>query len=218
MIYKKLFIIIIILLAAGAGVLDYRSYLANRSYETDTTNKSNGTYRTDTTNTSNKTDAASLPSAKSEIYNNPDHNFSLELLPGLSTNAFEEGDGDVVLIQLDKSYMSNESYKSYSAFQMQITIRPFDEETSLTAARIQKEVPEIKMQNPISVKADGTDAVSFVSCSPSSPSEERRPAGQERLNCFRQIWFVQNHELYQIIAPSQFDNVTGKLMESWKWE
>jgi hypothetical protein len=201
MTYKKLFIIIIILLTAGAGFLAYRSYLANRSHETNRTNEADTTDASNKSYTTNKTDAASLPSAKSEIYNNPDHNFSLELLPGLSTNAFEEGDGDVVLIQLNKSYMSNESFKSYSAFQMQITVRPFDEDVSLTAARIQKEVPEIKMQNPISVKADGADAISFVDGADNT----------------RQIWFVQNHELYQIIASPQYDNVTGKLMESWKW-
>ncbi len=233
MTYKKLIIIVLILLAAFAGFLAYRSYSSNKSDRSNKTNEANTTLlRQDfagQANTSNKTDAVSAPSAESKIYNNPDHNFSLELLPGLTTTAFEEGDGDVVLIGQDKSYKTdttnepnksnttNKSNTSYSSYEMQITIRPFDEETSLTAARIQKEVPEIKMQNAVAVKADGTDAVSFVSCSPSSPSEERMPAGQERLNCFREIWFVQNRELYQIIAPSSFDNVTGKLMESWKW-
>jgi hypothetical protein len=199
MTYKKLFIIIIILLAAGAGFLAYKQK-ENRTYKTNTTYKSDAPSQTISSAPSAPTDNLQL--ITDNLYSNPDHNFSLELLPGLSTNAFEEGDGDVVLIQLNKSYMSNESFKSYSAFQMQITVRPFDEDVSLTAARIQKEVPEIKMQNPIAVKADGADAISFVDGADNT----------------RQIWFVQNHELYQIIASPQYDNVTGKLMESWKWQ
>ena len=130
------------------------------------------------------------------LYTHPEFGFNITLPAGFGVGNFPEGeDGEMVLVQ---SNLSNEFYKSYS---MQIYIRPFAEEGVITLRKIQSDIPNIKMQNPQDVLAGGEPAATFI-------DGERNT---------REIWFSYSGNLYQITSMPEFDNVTGSIMESWKW-
>lgn len=130
----------------------------------------------------------------SQSYTNNQYGFSVNIPKGTEAKSFEEGEGDTILIQ-------SHDTKSFS---MQIHISPFDEDVSLTAARIHKDVPDLKMQELIEIDTGGVATVAFFSTDGGTK--------------YREIWFVYTGNLYQIIAPANQDDATGKVMESWVWK
>ena len=136
------------------------------------------------------------------VYTDPAYGFTVTLPKGLKAVNFDQGEGYVVLIT-ETSPGAGGVHGAGGAF-LQVYVRPFEEDTLLTAARIKRDLPGLNMQNVAAVVADGTPAVAFYS-----------QDGSENL---RQVWFVKDKNLYQIIADPADDNLTGAVMESWKWE
>lgn len=140
-----------------------------------------------------QSDAGSEASIARGIYTNKTYNFSLHLPDGANANQFREGEGEVVLIQSNAN----------AQFSMQIYITAFDENTSLTTARIRADIPDIKMDEPIEIKTDSIPTVAFFS--------------NDGDTKYREIWFVRNGFLFQVLALASTDTMTAKVMESWKW-
>ena len=124
-------------------------------------------------------------------YTNDAYGFSLTLPAGMTATNFNEGEGTTILV-------------SNGTFQMQIFVSQFDEDISLTIARIKKDVPDIKMIEPIEIKTGGVATVAFYS----------NDNGEKN----REIWFVRGGYLYQVLAKASDDNTTGTVMEGWKWK
>lgn len=131
----------------------------------------------------------------SGVYVNKTYSFSLKVPPPLRATGFEEGGGNNVLIRGDIGGVKD--------FSLQLYISPFDEDISLDVARIKKDIPDMKMIDPIEIKTDGASTVAFFS--------------EDSGNRYREIWFVHNFNLYQIITDAKHDDLTAKIMDTWKW-
>ena len=130
------------------------------------------------------------------VYTHPVLGFTITAPEDFTVGNFSDGEeGDVTLVQ--------DAAKKYG---MQIYVRPFADDAQLTAARIKREIPDMKMENVMTVPVgEGSEGVAFSTVSDS---------GQQT----REVWFVREKNLYQISANAQYDNITGSIMESWKWE
>ena len=180
-------ILVVVILAVGA----YMFYKSNKSYQS---NESNGSNKTNQPNAANETSQAPKPQGPL-VYTHPEFGFTISAPDGFTAGSFPEGEnGNITLIQ-----------NSANKYGMQIFVRPFEEESVLTVARIREEIPDMKIENPIEVKVGEVPAVAFYTLSDS---------GQRT----REIWFTQNKNLFQISANAEYDNITGSIMENWKWE
>lgn len=185
---KTIGVILIILIVAGVGFVSYKMYKSNKSYSSNDANKTNGS------NATNQTAEAPKPQGPL-VYTHPEFGFTVSAPEGFTAGSFPDGeDGNTTLIQ--------NSAKNYS---MQIFVRPFAETSALTAERIHKEIPDMKMENPMEVKIGEIPAVAFYTTSDSGLKT-------------REVWFINNKNLFQISADAKFDNITGSIMENWRWE
>ena len=129
------------------------------------------------------------------IYTNPAYGFTLSVPPPLKVSELVEDEGETILIEGEINGVKD--------FSMQIYISSFDEDVSLTASRINADIPDLKMIEPIEIKTDGVGTVAFFS--------------DETGVRYREIWFVRGFFLYQVLAEAKNDDTTGKIMESWEW-
>ncbi len=86
---------------------------------------------------------------------------------------------------------------------MQIQITPLDEDITLTLERVLQDLPDLKMEEGIEIETDEVATVAFYS--------------SEGTDRFREIWFVHNFQLYQILAKAAQDQITSDIMNTWKW-
>lgn len=150
------------------------------------------------------TDNSSTPSSQASLgesavvynnvsthtYKNAAYKFSIDVPKDITPSDFDESNGHNVLVQ-DKT------------FQMQIYITQFDEDITLTKERIQKDVPDLQMENVNSVTINGVTGVAFIS----------NDNGQK----YRQVWVVRKGYLYQTLSPANEDAMTSNILQSWKW-
>jgi hypothetical protein len=129
-------------------------------------------------------------SGVAKTYKDPKYNFSIRIPSNAKTTSFAEAGGDTILVQSDK-------------YQMQIYVSSFDENISLTIGRVKKDIPDIKMQEPMEIETGGVATVAFISNDRGAP--------------YREIWFVNKGYLYQVLAPAGEDAMTATIMQSWVW-
>lgn len=185
---KRIKIILAILVVVILSVVAYMAYKSNKSYQSNESNESNKP------GADSQTVSQSKPQGPL-VYTHPEFGFTVSAPEGFTAGSFPEGeDGNITLVQ-----------NSTTAYSMQIFVRPFEETAVLTIARIRKEIPDMKMENPIEVKVGEVPAVAFYTLSDS---------GQRT----REIWFTRNKNLFQISANAEHDNITGSIMENWRWE
>ena len=185
--YRYLPFLIIVIFLAGTGFLYYKfktNSLKDQNYFKEPVSGESGS-------NSNSPESATI--SEPTVYTDPNFGFSVKLPTGFTASRFEEGEGSVVLI---KASEINASYE------MQIFIREFIDDSPITISRIQKEIPDLKFKDPITVLVGRIDAVSFI-------DTERNT---------REIWFKREGNLFQILAQAVNDNQTGKIMESWNWQ
>lgn len=123
---------------------------------------------------------------KLNAYQNDTYGFSFALSEGATTTSVPDESGETILIQ----------------GKVQIYIMPFDEDIVLTAERIKKDIPDLKMGDEKSAKVGETSAVSFTDLDQNT----------------REIWFVRGGYLYQVSSVSADEKVTEEIMESWRWK
>ena len=168
-----------------------------------------------------------------KTYTNPKYGFSFQYPEGLTAAEFEEGGGDIVLVQETKATNStpapsafgeaarqeaqipndkqnsnsNDSLSNDQTIGFQIFIIPFDEEGPLAPERIRQDLPEMLIQNPqnVIIGKDNIRALIFFSQEP----------GFGRT---REIWFVRNGYLYQAMTYAELDALIGQVMESWEFQ
>ncbi len=135
-----------------------------------------------------------IPAGGSGSYTDSVYGFSFSYTPGHTVGRFEQGEGDVVLVQSpDKS----------AGFQVYVV--PFDEAGPLTAGRIAKDLPDMPMQN--------VQEISFGPSKEESIQAVRFTSGQSR-----EVWFIHEQVLYQISADISQDDAVVEMLKSWRWE
>ena len=134
------------------------------------------------------------------LYTNSSYGFSFRHPDGFETTEFEDENGEVILFEKDEK----------ASFQIFIT--PFDEPGPLTFERVRKDLPNLTIEEPQTVKIANADALVFFSEDPS-------------LGRLRESWFVWPPEpwpngnyLYQVTSAAEFDSELSKIMATWKFE
>jgi hypothetical protein len=132
-------------------------------------------------------------SSDTNQYMDSKFNFRVNLPQDIKATFLDEGDSRTVLLK-------------GGGYDMQIYVSPFDEDISITPERIKRDIPDMKIESSEYVTVDGQiKALAFISTD---------DQGQK----FREVWFVRDQHLYQILSPASADLVTGKIMQSWKWQ
>lgn len=127
-----------------------------------------------------------------QVYTHPTYGFSIRIPKELGVGSFQETEGETVLI----------SGKSQSKdFSMQIFVRPFNEDVTITANRIKKDVPSLQMEGPTTVVLGEVKGVAFI-------DQERKT---------REVWVVYDRYLYQILSNPNNDQAVGQILKTWQW-
>lgn len=91
---------------------------------------------------------------------------------------------------------------------IQVLITPFNEDITLTASRIHKDIPSIEMTEVKTLTVGGSNsnvqAVAFKS-------------NNSLMGKSREVWFVKDKRLYQISASIEIGEAFDKLISSWKF-
>lgn len=191
---NRLFHIVISLVIVGGIFLYFIRPFSQKPesnfFGATTQENSPGETDSNTEQTANAASRDASSNVPTHTYKNTTYKFSLEVPQNVNPSDFDDDGGHNVLIQ-DK------------AFGMQVYITPFDENIILTKERIQKDVPDLEMENPITITINGIAGVAFVSAD----------GGQK----YRQVWFVNKGHLYQTLSLVSYDTAIGEMLQSWKW-
>ena len=133
---------------------------------------------------------------KTNAFIHKQYGFSLDYPSNMKASNFKEGDGEQIIFQ-----GSNGDW-----FQMYIT--PWDEEGDITSARIKKDLPDILIKDPQNViigpkqkEGVGPHALIFWSY-------------DSGLGDTREVWFVQNGNLYQVTTYKKLDLMLGQILST----
>lgn len=120
-------------------------------------------------------------------------NFSFTYPKNFTVGNFDELNHKIVLVQ---------NAKKEHAFQ--IAISSFDEpNTVLTVDRVKKDLPNLKMQDPLQINIGSQGSgVSFVD------------SGTR----MREVWFVYNSFLYQITATRESEGLLESVLKTWRFD
>jgi len=120
------------------------------------------------------------------------HGFSFLYPKGFTVTTMNEGAGEVVLLEHPKLPIA-----------FQIFMQPFDDAmTALTPERIHRDLPDLRIENPIdSQLLGGTHVLRFSNADPS-------------IGELREAWFIHDGLLYQITMHAGDEGV----LDSWfRW-
>ena len=133
-----------------------------------------------------------------KTYSNAEIGLSFNYPDGFNVSGFAEGEiGYTILAQ-----------KSGSRESFQIFVSDFDEPGPITPPRIEKDIPDIVIESPQEVligKDKKIQALIFFS-------------KNESLGRTREVWFVQNGNLYQLTAYADLDGLIGPVLETLKFK
>lgn len=130
-----------------------------------------------------------------QLYENSDIGFSFNYPKDFKITELSDDTGETILV---KSQKPEEEF--------QIFISPFDEPEPITADRIKKDVPDMKIEEPqqVLIGADKKiNALIFLS-------------ENESIGKTREIWFSANGYLFQITAKAGQDGFIGPIVETFK--
>lgn len=135
------------------------------------------------------------------------HNFSFNYPSDLKVSNFREGEGEQILFQGE-----NGDPAGGGASWFQIYITPWDEGEGITVDRIKQDLPDILIKEP-----------QFVILGP----RQKEGVGPKALIFFsqetglgetREVWFVQEGNLYQITAYKKLDSMIGEILSTLVFE
>lgn len=210
---KKNFYIIVAVgaVAVIGGLVAYRMY---KSYKTYTS------YRTYTSDKSDMTDLQPSPAAAR--YVNKRYGFSFDKPEGYTVGVIAEGDGEMILVQSNRSDMSDTTDTTYKPYTSDTTYKPYTPDKSqsgfqifinqlgqpieLTPDFIKKDLPGTAVNNPLAIVLDDKGkGIMF-------DSNSEAFGGQSF-----EIWFVYNEYIYQITSYASFGDELKKIIGSWKF-
>ncbi len=137
-------------------------------------------------------------------YSNPRQYFSFQYPNEYKVNEMIDRDskglvqGEIVLVQAK----SGDRERG-----LQITILPFDEtDTTLTKERIQKDIPDMQINDAQTIVLGGVDALSF-----SSNNSDFGGASKE-------VWLVHNNFLFQISTHASNTALVNNILSTWQFQ
>ncbi len=194
-----------VLILAAAGFFAYRSYKSSSTSSGPSANNQQTSKET-----KQALSDAQNQMAKAEeqnVYTHPDPYFSFNYPKTMNASSFEEAEGETVLLQSSPPGTGGvpAAGGGGGTLGMQIFISPFEEDITLTAERIKKDIPGIKMSGEKPVSVGNITAASFI--------------GQdESLGQTYEVWLVYNKNLYQILSYAGQKDLVNKILETWSWQ
>ena len=131
-----------------------------------------------------------------EGYAHPELPFAFAYPKDLTPSTFADGEAEIVLLK------GKEPER-----EVQIVIRAFDESGLLTVERIQRDIPDMVIEESQNVLIGSAQIPALLFWS------ESGSAGRTR-----EVWFVQGGYLYQITGSAEMDETLAKMMETWRFE
>jgi len=131
-----------------------------------------------------------------EGYAHPSLPFAFAHSKELVSNTFQDGESEIVLLQGPDPNQ-----------EIQIVARAFDEPGPLTVERIQRDVPEMVIDEPQNVLIGSAQIPALLFWSTDNS------AGRTR-----EVWFVQGGYLYQVTTKAENDELLAGIMETWTFE
>lgn len=196
---KNIFITLIIIILAGAGIWYF--VLGGIGLPSGL-GSSGGAFKLQTSGSELPVSAApALP--LTQTYTNDTYHFTVKYPASSTPNAFANpdtsaaGGGDMIVIADD------------AGMGAQILVTPFDEPvTALTVDRIKQDLPDLTILSPqdVLLGPDGANGkgVAFLDGTTTDAS--------------RQIWFIAGKHLYQITAPVSFDATLQAMLNTWQFK
>jgi len=126
----------------------------------------------------------------------PELPFAFAYPKDLTPSTFADGEAEIVLLK------GKEAER-----EVQIVIRAFDESGPLTVERIQRDLPEMVIDEPQNILIGPAQIPALLFWS------EGGSAGRTR-----EVWFIQGGYLYQITGSAEMDETLAKMMETWRFE
>lgn len=137
-------------------------------------------------------------SSEEQIYIHPDYGFIFRYPAGFTATEFSDDAGSTVLVRNPNAEKQ----------EFQIYVSPFDEEGPITPARIQQDLPDMKIEEPMDAEVGEGEKFHALIFWSDAPEFGRT----------REVWFSQRGDLYQITAYADADTVVAGVMETWKFE
>jgi hypothetical protein len=103
-----------------------------------------------------------------------------------------------------KKILAEEGSQAKQGFE--ITIMPFDEPGPLTLERIQKDLPDMAMDNISNILiSPNINGVSFSSF-------------DENIGSTYEVWFIASGSLYEITAYAGYETELNQIIKQWKFQ
>ncbi len=131
-----------------------------------------------------------------EGYAHPSLPFAFAYPKDLTPSTFTDGEAEIVLLK------GKEPER-----EVQIVIRAFDEPGPLMVERIQRDIPEMVIDDPQNVLIGPAQIPALLFWSEGGSADRTR-----------EVWFIQGGYLYQITGSAEMDETLAKMMETWTFE
>ena len=186
---KKILILIIVILVSLGGFLLWKKSRQNTPFESGGSQAS--------------TESSDL------TYKNSQYGFSFQKPEGYTVGEFDQDEGKMILVQMSKMPLDTKNAVSKGILDIgfQILISPFDEaDAVITKARINKEIPDMKVENSAEILVADSKGLQFESNNSAFSGKSF------------EVWFVRGTDLYQISGYIESEQVIKDTLNSWKFE
>ena len=170
-----------------------------------------------------------LGNASRNQYENSQYGFSFQKPEGYTVGEFDQDEGKIILVQVSKTVFDTKNAMPRGTLDtgFQITITPFDEmDTVITKARINKDIPDMKVENSKEISITGKDTQG-------SPMYTKGLEFESNNATFggasAEIWFVypvrdkdsngvRGANLYQLSGYHDSLPVMESVVQSWEFQ
>ena len=152
------------------------------------------------------------PALLTELYSDLKYNFSFRYPAGYTATTFPDPQNEsaymIVVQKIAEPTSSSTKPVISPGFQMRVA--PIDEDISvLTVERIRQDLPDLVINNPQEVilgdAAAAGKGVAFTGDDPAFGGASR------------EVWFIFNHNLYQIRTYAVYDPLVQAVLSSWEF-
>ena len=135
-----------------------------------------------------------------QIFSHSDFRFTFSYPVGFTVSRLPQTEGGETIVVQDT--------KRQAGFQ--IHLEPFDDpDTEITAERLERDIPEMKVKDPQEVPIGGASGRNQISTGLAWVAEDTGT---------REVWFIFGGYLYQLTAPLSNDILLQRVLNTWNFK
>ena len=154
--------------------------------------------------TATATPSSTASNSNTKNYTSADYGFSFFYPGDMNVGSFDEGEGEMVLVQSGGSDSPPFKGGARGGYGVQLYISPFDEPGPITPDRIKKDLPDEIISNSQTGQLNGEPALQFGS---------QDDSGGQTV----EVWVVHQKNLYRFTAWQSSASVLQQILNSWQW-